>query len=122
MAPQGRGGMTAVEIWIRDFEESLMNLSTSVRQWCCLHEDEELQLQQMMHYVEWRWWSTHDADHGMIMLRLSEEIREQLIMYIQYNQTGETTLLGVILFNLHEIVEDGESLLVTTVEQLNWEK
>jgi hypothetical protein len=59
----------------------------------------------------------------MIMLRLpvSEDIRERLILYIQHNQIGETTSsLGAILFNLHEIVEDGESLLVTTVERFNW--
>jgi hypothetical protein len=54
------------------------------------------------------------------MLQLSGKIREQLILYIQQNQIGETTSLEEILFHPHEIVEDWELLLVTTmVEQLN---
>jgi hypothetical protein len=56
----------------------------------------------------------------MLMPCLFERATDQLILYLQQNQIGETTSLGVILFNPHGIVEDCEPFIVMMVERLNW--
>jgi hypothetical protein len=64
--------------------------------------------------------STIAGGRGISALTPTSDKRERLILDIQRDQLGGGISLVTILNYPHEIVEDWESLIVATVERLNW--